>query len=109
VTFQSISITFGLLNCNGQDTVTADAELRRFAAANLDRIAREMATGGGESVDALAFLMGVPERDRDSFATLSQRHFAELFADDHATAGDMLDGLERLMAEDPRLAAYVRS
>ena len=109
LTFQSISITFGLLNCNGQDTVTADAELRRFAATHLDRIAREMATGGGESVDALAFLMGVPEQDRDAFAALSQSHFGELFSGDHATAGDMLDALYRLMAEDPRLAAHANS
>jgi hypothetical protein len=109
VTFQSISITFSLLNCNGQDTVTAAAELRRFAATNLDRIAREMATGGGESVDALAFLMGVPEPSRDAFAALAQGHFGELFVGDRATAGDMLDALERLMAEDPQLAPYARS
>ena len=108
VTFQSVSITFGLLNCNGQDTVTASAELQRFAAANLDRIAREMATGGGESLDALAFLMGVPSQERAPFALLTQTHFAELFADDRASAGDMLDALGRLLADDPQLAAYRR-
>ncbi len=109
LTFQSVSVTFGLINCNGQDTVTADAELRRFAAVNLDRIAREMATGGGESVDALAFLMGVPAQGRVAFASLAQGHFSELFASDHARAADMLDALGRLMAEDPQLATYLRS
>ena len=105
VTFQSVSITFGLVNCNGRNTVTADAELRRFASQQLDRIARELATGGGESVEALAFLLGVPVEQRAAFAELGQRRFAELFPGAHPSAGDLLDGLERLMAEDHQLAA----
>ena len=109
VTFQSVSITFGLLNCNGQGTVGADAQLRRFAADQFDRIAREMATGGGESVDALAYLMGIAAQDRAAFAALAQAEFGALFASDHITSGEMLDALDRLIAEDPQLRVYARS
>ena len=109
VMFQSVSITFGVMNCNGQNTVSADAELRRFAADQFDRIAREMATGGGESVDALAHLMGVAAQDRSAFAALAQAEFGTLFASDHTTSGEMLDALDRVMAEDPQLRVYARS
>ena len=66
ITFQSVSITFGLINCDGRDTVTADAKqlkVRHYASSHFDRLAEEMAEGRGESLDALASLMDVRESD----------------------------------------------
>jgi hypothetical protein len=106
--FQSISVTFGLLNCDGQGTVTASAQTRHFAAANIDRIARDAAIGGGESLDTLATLLEVDAVDRPAFATLAQSRFDELFPSDDVTSDEMLESLQRLMREDERLSAYPR-
>ena len=112
LTFQSISITFGLINCNGKDTVTADnneLRLRHYASQNFDRIAEDIASGRGESLAVVAHLLEVPEADQAHFNAFAQRHFGELFPTDRVTVGEMLGALDRLMATDMVLAAYSRS
>ena len=99
MTAQSISITFGLINCGQGGTVTASARARHFASTSLDAIARDSAMGGGESLDALGALLGVEEADRAAFAQLAQLHFETLFPSDEVTSDEMLDALERLINE----------
>jgi len=109
-TFQSISITFGLLNCSdGSGPVTASAQTRHFAAISFDNIARDAAMGGGESLDTLAALLEIDEMDRPALAGLAQSHFDELFPSDRVTSNEMLETLVGLMAQDSRLAIYARS
>jgi hypothetical protein len=104
ITFQSISITFGLVNCDGTGTVTA--QLNHFTGSNLDRLASDMATGGGETLAAFSALLGVRPEDRTDFGAFTQEHFAELFARDTTRAGEMLEALDRLLREDARLSVY---
>jgi len=99
LTFQSISITFGLVNCDGQNKVSADAgdiRVQHFAAENFDRLSVEMAQGGGEHLDVLAGLLAV--EDRDAFAVMTQTHFETLFPSDQTTVGEMLSALDHLIA-----------
>lgn len=106
---QTFGITFGTIDCNQGGVVTVQAQLRMFASANLDRLARDMAHGEGEVLDTFAYLMGISEADRATFFAFTQAHFVDIFAGDDVTAGEMLTSLQRLMAEDARLAAYVQS
>jgi len=109
MTFQSISLTLGVMGCDANDTITADAQLRRFASGNVDRLSREMAMGRGESLDVLASLLGVAVEDRATFGQVVQANFGVLFPSDTTTVGEMLDSLDGVMARDERLARYVRS
>jgi hypothetical protein len=106
---QTFGITSGTLGCNQGGTVTADAKVRLFTGANLDRLARDMAVGGGETLDAFASLLGIRDADKPAFFQMTQSRFPELFADDAVTAGALLESLERAMASDPRLAGYLVS
>lgn len=108
MTFQSISLTLGVMGCDTNDTITADAQLRKFAAGNIDRLSRDMALGGGESLDVLAGLLGVTADDRPVFAEVVQANFGSLFPSDDTTVGEMLNSLDAVMARDDRLARYVR-
>ncbi len=101
VTFQSVSITFGLVNCNGKNKVTADASeirVQHFASQNFDRLSVDMAKGHGEHLDVLARLLDVRPEQRTEFATLTQTHFEELFPHDQVTVGEMLGSLDKLMS-----------
>ncbi len=101
LTFQSVSITFGLVNCNGQSKVTADngdIRVQHFASQNFDRLSVEMAQGGGAHLDVLAGLLDVRAEDRANFASLTQTHFETLFPTDQTTVGEMLSTLDELMA-----------
>jgi hypothetical protein len=107
ITFQSISITFGLVNCDGQGTVTA--QIDHFTGSRIDQLAADMAEGQGETLTAFSALLEVAPEDRDAFGAFTQRHFAELFPSAGTTAGQMLDHLDRLLREDARLQVYARS
>lgn len=105
---QTFGITSGSLGCSSDGVVTADARLRMFAGANLDNLARDMAQGNGETLDAFATLMDVSDSDRDAFYAFTRSNFGAIFAEDEATAGTMLDNLNTLLASDSRLSAYAR-
>jgi hypothetical protein len=106
---QTFGITTGTLGCSQEGVITADARLRMFAGANLDNLARDMAQGQGETLDAFASLMNVQESDKADFFRFTKNHFGELFADDDATAGEMIASLNRLLAQDRTLSQYARS
>ena len=106
---QTFGITTGTLGCSQEGVITADARLRMFAGANLDNLARDMAQGQGETLDAFARLMNVQEADKANFFQFTKSHFGELFADSDATAGEMIASLNRLLAQDPTLSVYAQS
>jgi hypothetical protein len=107
LTFQSISITFGLINCGKSGTSTA--QLDHFTGSNLDRLAADMSTGEGETLAALGTLLEIEEGDRARFYDLTQQNFGQLFPSDRTTAGEMLSNLQELMQADEALRGYVRS
>jgi hypothetical protein len=98
-TFQSVSLTFNMFGCDSTGKVTADAELRKFAAANLDQLARDMARGEGETLGAFAHLLQVPAEQQGAFGAFAQAHFVDLFPNDAVTSNEMIDAFYRLLAE----------
>jgi hypothetical protein len=106
---QTFGISTGTLGCSSEGVITADARLRMFAGANLDNLARDMASGEGETLDAFASLMDVSEDDKADFYELTRTNFTTLFADDEVTAGEMLVSLNQLLAEDENLSVYAQS
>lgn len=59
------------------DTVTPDVTLNRFVDMRIAAIQQEAAGGGGENIDALAYMLG--KEDRTEFASWMQVHYQELF------------------------------
>ena len=104
---QTFGISSGTAGCTRGGVVRAEVQLDRYAGANIDALARDMAAGGGESLDALAQLLGIDGADRAAFGHLVKTNFGALFPSDHVTAGQMLAALKRVMANDPQLAKYV--
>jgi hypothetical protein len=106
---QTFGITTGTLGCSSEGVITANARLRMFAGANLDNLARDMAYGQGETLDAFATLMRVSDDDKPEFFRFARSNFSALFSDDDATAGELIDNLNRLLAQDPALSGYALS
>lgn len=103
---QTFGITSGTLGCNGRNKVTANAELTKFASANLDQLSAEMAAGSGEALAALASMYEVDSADRATFYTFARSNYASVFATADVTAGEVVESLTALMAKDSRLARY---
>ncbi|MFJ1337884.1 DUF3015 domain-containing protein [Pseudomonas caricapapayae] len=104
--------TFGLTSgTNGCDSkVKLGYGGRSMLAMNnmLEGISEDMARGGGESLSAYATLLGVPSDDRQHFASVTHRHFDEIFANQDVTADQVYSNTLTVMSRDPRLARYVQ-
>jgi hypothetical protein len=92
-------LTFNLFGCDSTGAVTVDAELRKFAAANIDQLSRDAARGQGESLSALAHLLQVPAEQHAAFGLFTQGHFVELFPHQDVSSNEVLDSLYRLLGE----------
>jgi hypothetical protein len=48
----------------------------------------------------------VKAEDKQTFFKTTQTHFGKIFAPENKTAGDVLAALNKIMAQDSKLAAY---
>lgn len=106
---QTFGISSETLDCKRDQVITVQHRRSMFVGANIDRLSRDMALGEGESLEALADLMDIAAADRPVFYRLTKQNFAAIVPSARVTAGEVLENLDRLMAESPELRRYVRS
>ncbi len=95
----------GLMGCDPTKTVQREQAKEIFVASNMDSISSDAAKGHGNHLTALAYLIGVEERDMAAFERLTQSRYDELFAR-NTNAGDVLASLDRALSSDATLARY---
>jgi hypothetical protein len=111
-TMKAISTTFNIAGCKEGDPLIGDssnAKAHHFASANFDSLARDMARGSGEHLDAFATLMQVSQEDQPGFRSLAKQNFALLFPHDRVTVGELLITLDGLMVEGETPSGDVES
>jgi len=102
---QTFGITSGTGGCDEGATI-ASAEVQVFASANMNKLARDMAVGDGETLDSLADLMKIDEADKAKFFTLTKINFDKIYTSENVTTGEMLSALQDVMTREPELAKY---
>jgi Protein of unknown function (DUF3015) len=98
---QTFGITFGTSGCTQDGVVSSTWKTAMFIDGNKLALARDAAAGQGESMDALAVLMGVQVADKAYFNATVKSQFATVFATDAVAAN-----LKAVMLADARLAGY---
>lgn len=102
---QTFGITSGTLGCTQDGVVQSSQKLSMFTGENMDSIARDMSVGHGESLETMAELMGISEKDKGAFFTATKENFGRIFTAD-ATAEDVLANVNAVMADDAVLSQY---
>ncbi|MEE9614047.1 MAG: DUF3015 family protein [Thermodesulfobacteriota bacterium] len=92
---QTFGITSGTSECKQQTTIVS-TETIQFVADNMDGIAKDIASGQGESLDTLSELMEIPAEDRSAFYGTLQRNFSEIFPSDKVEATDVIVSIASL-------------
>lgn len=105
--FQSVSIAVGTFGCSHDGVVSSRVRVTMFTGSNADQLAKDMSVGSGETLNVLADLLGVGQRDKPVFFQATREHFGTIFAPSNQTAGQVLDAIQQVMLQDPRLAGYV--
>lgn len=104
---QTFGITTGTLGCQSDGAISSNEKINMFAAANLDKLAKEMAAGEGETLSALAGLYGVTDSDKSAFFSMAKSGYGQIFTSEATTAGDMVSNLNGLMGDSIGLSVYV--
>jgi hypothetical protein len=102
---QTFGITSGTLGCDEGSTI-ASAEVQVYASANMNKLARDMAVGEGETLGSLADLMQISAADKAKFFELTKANFDEIYSSPEVTTGEMLTSLHEVMSKDATLAKY---
>jgi hypothetical protein len=61
-----------------------------FVEINRDNLAKDMARGGGEYIDAMAYLNGCPTEIHEQFARMTQTNFSQIFSEPNIQAETIL-------------------
>jgi len=88
---QTFGITSGTLGCNKPASFVKNDKALTFTADNMDLLARAVAAGQGQTLEALAELMSLPMSDRAQVYSTLQTNFSQIFITGDETAGVVLD------------------
>ena len=87
---QTFGITSGTSGCKKVKFVMNE-RAEEFVASNMDQLAKEIAMGHGESVDTLAELLKV--EDKDAFASALQSNYNSIYTSKDVEMADVLDNI----------------
>ncbi|WP_144393764.1 DUF3015 domain-containing protein [Pleionea sediminis] len=101
---QTFGMTSGTLGCDANQTIQV-ASL--YMDSNVDKVAAEMSIGKGESLNALAELLGVDAKHKAHFNQLLKENFNQVFASEETTSNEAINNIVALMEKDSILNVYI--
>ncbi len=101
---QTFGMTSGTLGCEAANGPLKLAQA--FMEDNMDQLAADVARGEGETLAALAEVIGVEAQDAAAFNRTMQSHFDSMFSAE-ATSGSAYEAMKAAMASDVALQKYL--
>ncbi len=96
---QTFGITTGTSECKQPSKFASNERINEFVLANMDNLAKDIAMGKGETLDAFAELMGVPVEKRPEFAAKLQSSFSKIYTSDHVVMANVMDNIATVSAK----------
>jgi hypothetical protein len=106
---QTFGISFGTSGCTQDGVVSSTWKTAMFIGSNMNKFARDVSRGGGESVESVAHLLNIPESSRPEFARVLQANFGKLFASEDTTSEQVLASMKDVMSGNAELSPYAAS
>ena len=103
---QTFGMTSGTLGCDIPDAPLAGG-VAMFIDGNLEPLAVDSAKGEGETLNALADLIGVEAADKATFNQEMQANFDEIFASADVTSQTAYEDIVTVMEKSPSLSKYL--
>ncbi len=88
---QTFGITSGTLGCEQPANIIKNDRALAFTRDNLDVLARDIASGGGETLDTLAELLEVPAANRSTLYPRLQENFNTIFTTSEDSSAAVID------------------
>lgn len=106
---QTFGVSSGTSGCTQNGTVNSTWKTTMFIDGNKERLARDMSTGNGETLDSLAHLIGVRDEDRAKFNRALQENFSRIFPSENVSTEQVVVALKDVLASNHDLAQYAAS
>ncbi len=106
--FQTIAVTAGTSGCTQDGVVKSNWKTAMFLDGNREKVARDMSSGSGETLDALASLIGVSDEHKPAFFRVTHENFSTIFRAEAGT-DQVMAALREVLARDAELARYSAS
>ncbi len=103
---QTFGITSGTSGCTQDGAVSSNWRTSLFIDGNKEKLARDMSTGSGETLDSLAHLIGVESQDRVAFNRAAKDNLARIFPSHEASTQEIATALREVLASDAQLSRY---
>lgn len=103
---QAFGISTGTLGCSRDGVVANPVQVSLFIGTNLDKLAQDMSVGQGETLAAVAQLLGIDDGHKAAFFKVAKNHFAEIIPSDKATTEEVIVALKHVLSRDAELHRY---
>lgn len=103
---QTFGISSGTSGCSQDGVVRSAWKTAMYIDSNMNKLARDMSRGQGESLIALAGLLGVEQNARPEFYRVTQENFARLFPREGVSSQEVTASLKQVLAENASLQKY---
>ncbi|NPA65964.1 MAG: DUF3015 domain-containing protein [Epsilonproteobacteria bacterium] len=87
---QTFGITSGTSGCK-RARLVLNERAEEFVAANMDTLAKEISMGQGESIDTLAELLNI--EDKEAFASTLQKNYNKIYSHKDVEMHEVLDSV----------------
>lgn len=106
---QTFAVSSGTSGCTQDGVVKSNWKTAMFIDGNKEKLARDMSTGSGETLESLAKLIGVQDQHKPAFFQATKENFAKIFSSDNSTPDQVMASLRQVLASDSELAQYSKS
>jgi hypothetical protein len=103
---QTFGISSGTSGCTQDGVVRSNWKTAMFVDANKSKLALDSSRGEGESLEALASLIGIEKADRGAFFSLAKTSLTGIFSDSTASTEQVMNGLRLAFSSSPLLSKY---
>ena len=103
---QTFAITTGTSGCSQNGVVSSSWKTAMFIQSNMTRLAKDVSTGEGEALDALAGIIGVESADDAAFKSALKSNYSSIFASADVTSNDVVASLKDVLAKNSQLSKY---
>ncbi|PIE70982.1 MAG: hypothetical protein CSA22_04425 [Deltaproteobacteria bacterium] len=94
---QTFGISSGSLGCEKPSRIAKTERMNIFVADNMDNLAIDIASGYGESLDALAEIAEITTDNRSTFYAALQQNFDTIFAGEQVTHKGVVSKINQII------------
>jgi len=103
---QTFAITSGTSGCTQDGVVRSSWKTAAFIDSNMNKLAKDISRGEGESLNSLANLVGVSANDNLAFRKALQENFENIFASENVSSDSVYTNIKNVLANSKGLESY---